>query len=323
MIALPAPASPATLSAPYLVVDDFLPLELALSMRADIDRHFGNPGQHSPDIHQIWNYWYVPETYTYLRTIPEKVIDKERVSTFVSNLREWASATLGMTYVNWPYLSLYVNGCNQQMHNDSLNGRFGFVYSLTNPVRKTVGGATLLMTEGDPFRRNLSNPMSIVSLCEKVEPNFNRLVIFDDRIVHAVERVEGSMDPVEGRFVLHGHIQEQGPLVSGSLSLETLQPALHEALGAFVAQHGEEAYAFHGPISTRFQIDSRGGVSGLHVLLDRVVSVAERDAGAWPALRSRYLAALGAARYPQAEGPTTVILPMAFSGPAGRPAASS
>ncbi len=307
-------------TAPHVVIDDFLPLDLALSMRADIDRHFASPEQHRPETHQVWNYWYVPGTYTYMRTTPDKVIETDKVTRFVSALRDWTVARLGLAQVSWPVLSLYVDGCNQQLHNDSTNGRFAYVYSLTNPVRQTIGGGTLLMSEGDPFRRNLASPMAVRGFCETVEPRFNRLLIFDDRVIHGVERLEGSMDPVEGRFVLHGHIQEQGPLVGGALSYEQLQPKLQQALGEFVAQHGEEAYAFHGPISVRFTIEPFGTVAGLRVMLDRVVPLAERDADAWPALRARYLAALQEARYPGAEGTTTVILPMAFTGPAGRPA---
>ena len=57
--------------APAAVFDDFLPKDLAEAMRADIDAHFAKPEAHRPDTHQVWNYWFVPESYTYLRTLPE------------------------------------------------------------------------------------------------------------------------------------------------------------------------------------------------------------------------------------------------------------
>jgi hypothetical protein len=306
-------------TAPYIVIDDFLPLELALSMRADIDRHFGEPDTHRPDTHQVWNYWYVPGTYTYLRTQPERLMGEDKVLTFTSALREFTAARLGLALLTPPTLSLYIDGCSQQFHNDATNGRFAFVYSLTNPVRQTIGGGTVLMTEADLYRRHLDTAMAMRGFCETIEPRFNRLLLFDDRLFHAVERVEGSMDPVEGRFVLHGHIRDQGPLLGGALPLEAIQPALQEALAGFVAQHGEESYDYHGPISVRFVIEPPGGVRSLRVLMDRVTHVADAHADGWPALRARYLAALGTVRYPQADGPTTVILPMAFAGPAGRP----
>ena len=319
MTDLAADDTPPPFTSPFIVIDDFLPLDLALSMRADIDSHFGDVDDR-PETHQVWHYWYVPNTYTYLRTLPQKVIAADKVTMFMSSLRDWTVSRLGLGDVTWPILSLYIDGCNQQLHNDSLNGRFAFVYSLTNPVRRTIGGGTILMGEGDPFRRNLANPMAIGGLCEIIEPRFNRLLIFDDRVIHGVERLEGSMDPVEGRFVLHGHIREQGPLVGGSLSYDMLQPCLQEALTDFVARYGEEAYDFHGPISVRFTIEPHGAIGGLRVLLDRVTHVVEGKAGQWPILRQKYLAALDRARFPGADGPTTVILPMAFTGPAGRPA---
>ncbi|HZP98647.1 MAG TPA: hypothetical protein VFB13_03855 [Reyranella sp.] len=307
-----------TFTSSYLVIDDFLPMELALSMRADIDRHFGEPAAHQPHTHQVWNYWYVPGTYTYLRTQPERLMGDDKVKTFMATLREYTAARLGMSFVMPPILSLYVDGCNQQFHNDATNGRFAFVYSLTNPVRQTIGGATILMHEGDLFRGHLASPMAIRGFCDLIEPRFNRLLIFDDRVFHAVERVEGSMDPVEGRFVLHGHIRDEGPLLGGALSHAQVQPALQDVLNRFTAQHGEDAYNYHGPISVRFLIEPRGTVSGLQVLMDRVTYVAERHAEGWPMLRAKYLAAISTARFPEADGRTSVILPMIFSGPSGR-----
>jgi 2OG-Fe(II) oxygenase superfamily len=317
-----AAETPAPLTSRYFVVDDFLPLDLALSMRADIDAHFGETDKHRPETHQVWNYWYVPGTYTYLLTVPEKIIVREKVERFMSSLQDWSVTRMGLGEVTWPILSLYIPGCFQNLHNDSLNGRIAFVYSLTNPVRKTQGGGTILMSEGDPFRRNLASPMTVGGFCETVEPRFNRLVLFDDRVIHGVERIDGSMDPVEGRFVLHGHIRDHGPFVGGALAIEALLPDIQSALGGFIAANGEESYNFHGPISVRFTVEPDGTMSGLHVLLDRVTHVAEHHAGRWEGLRTKYLAALAGLRFPAAPGPTTVIFPVVFAGPAGRPPAA-
>jgi len=67
------------LRAPVIVIDDFLPDEVAQAMRADIEAHFANPGQHKPESHQVWNYWFVPGQYTYLRTNPDKVVDRKHI----------------------------------------------------------------------------------------------------------------------------------------------------------------------------------------------------------------------------------------------------
>src|SRR5579872_2882386 len=58
----------------HLVVDDFMPSDIAREMRAAAEAHFGSPYHHSPKTHMNWDYWHVPGLYTYLRTLPEKVI---------------------------------------------------------------------------------------------------------------------------------------------------------------------------------------------------------------------------------------------------------
>src|SRR5579872_5211186 len=75
-----------TLRAPHLVVDDFLPAEVAAELRADIERHFANLGRHDPATHQVWNYWFVPGLYTYLRTQPEKILQRANVQLFMDVL---------------------------------------------------------------------------------------------------------------------------------------------------------------------------------------------------------------------------------------------
>ena len=57
------------------VLDDFFPK--AAAIRAGIDAHFAEPAKHLPESHQVWNYWYVPGLYTYLRTSPDKVLPRE------------------------------------------------------------------------------------------------------------------------------------------------------------------------------------------------------------------------------------------------------
>jgi hypothetical protein len=50
------PISGVSLGAPLAIVDDFLPRELAMAMREDIDAHFAEPGAHRAETHQVWNY---------------------------------------------------------------------------------------------------------------------------------------------------------------------------------------------------------------------------------------------------------------------------
>lgn len=302
-------------TARFVVVDDFLPTDRALSMRADIEKHFSDPYRHEAKTHQVWNYWYVAGAYNFLRTAPERVIEQPKVQAFIDQLQGWTISTLGLGNVTWPYLSFYIDGCSQTLHNDAMNGRFAYVYSLTKLNRRTIGGETLVVGEGDIYRDHLRKSTTLGGFSNAIEPRFNRLVIFDDRAIHGVERVAGSMDPVEGRFVLQGHISEKGPIVTGPLPYEAIQPSVQQVLGQFVQENSEGAYAFHGPISVRFVIGPDGTVTELRVLLDRVTHLQHRHAGQWPALRERYLAAFNGVRAPRAETPTTVILPIVFAGP--------
>jgi len=297
--------------APVAVFDNFLPAELADAMRADIDAHFAKPFAHGADTHQIWNYWFVPELYTYLRTAPEKLFTGANLRNFMIALQTWSLETLGLGIVTQPHLSLYVPGCRQGWHNDSGNGRFAFVYSLTRDERRTTGGETLVMREGDGMRRNLTRPSAGRNFFETVAPKFNRLVVFDDRIPHAVERVDGVMDPLEGRLVLHGHIWESGTAVHGALPLPTVEHAVGLAVDAFVAEAGARLAPYHGPLTLRLSVAASGRVTSCDVLIDRVVQQ-EMDDTEWEPLREQLLERLDALCFPAAAGDTAIILPVMF-----------
>jgi hypothetical protein len=308
----PTVGLPAPLRSPHLAVDDFLPYGEADRMREDIDRHFSEPHKQLPSTHQVWNYWYVPGLYTYLRTQPEKVIGHALVERFHESLIRWASDTLGLAHVTWPNLSLYVDGCQQGLHNDSANGRFGYVYSLTWDDRKTIGGETIVLREGDLFRSNLARAAAGWGLFDLLPPHFNRLVVFDDRMPHGVQRVEGSMDPVEGRFVLHGHISEGGPLALGPLSTSDIAAAVNAGVAEVTAGLAAEEVLHHGPLTVRLGIAPSGEVIWSRLLLDRV---ARADGGPTADIVERLLAALSATRFPPAATATEATVPLLLGGP--------
>jgi hypothetical protein len=303
-------------TASLIVVDGFLPPGLALAMRRDIEGHFANPKQHRPETHQVWNYWFVPDSYTYLRTAPEKIIERGRIDAFHNALRDWSVAMLGMANVTWPYLSLYVGGCRQNWHNDSVNGRFGFVYSLTRDERRTIGGETLVRHEIDPFRAHLASAGAGGEFYRAIEPRFNRLVVFDDRLPHSVERVDGSMDPVEGRFVLHGHLREAGTIVAGALTEDMITGPLLALLRQISEGSSAEAALYNGPLILRLTIAASGHVAACSVMVDRVI---HPDPGhvEWEPLRAKLVERFRGLRFPPAGGETVLIQPLLFGGPLG------
>lgn len=290
----------------FVVVDDFLAEDKSLAMRADIDAHFANPHRHEPPTHQVWNYWHVPGSYTYLRTTPEKVIARDKVTEFVDTLQRWAALNLGLAGMTWPYLSLYVPGCLQGLHNDSVNGRLGYVYSLTRNTRQTVGGETVLVHDRDLFRSSLDRPAAGTDLYDLVAPRFNRLTLFDDRIPHAVQRVDGSMDPLEGRFVLHGHISEGGVVAQGALAPDAIQSAL-----AGVIEEAREGLAdgARGTLVYCIEIAATGEVQRMRPIFDRLASSGEADLDAVRAGIAERIAKL---RFPAAAAPTRANVPLIF-----------
>jgi hypothetical protein len=302
---------PPTISTPFLILDDFLPGAEAVAMRRQIDGHFAQPHRHTPDRHQVWNYWHVPGLYTYLRTLPEKVIERPLVDRFVQALTVWSQYMLGLGHVTWPYLSLYVDGCEQKLHNDSTNGRFGFVYSLTRDERKTTGGETIVLKEGDLFRDNMGRASAGSGLLDLLEPRFNRLVLFDDRMPHGVQRVEGSMNPVEGRFVLHGHISESGPMTDGPLDAVAVTRIVYDALGPLLSEVQRMQVIHHGPLVLRITIDPSGIVSQIDRLLDRLARADGNSAGV---LVGQVVQIVRGLRFPAAPEATEATVPLMFGG---------
>jgi Rps23 Pro-64 3,4-dihydroxylase Tpa1-like proline 4-hydroxylase len=299
----------------YAVIDDFLPIELAHSMRQDIENHFATPEAHRGETHQIWNYWFIPELYTYLRTTPEKVIAAGPLEQFLARLKAWSINYCGMAQVTRPYLSLYVPGCQQGLHNDSGNGRFAFVYSLTLNERRTTGGETIVLRAGDHFRENLERPGAGRGFYDLIEPRFNRLAIFDDRMLHGVTRLEGSMDPAQVRFVLHGHLSETAAIVS-SRDTAALMPQFHQQLQAAVTLVPELA-GYHGPLVLRIVINGAGQVQSCDVVTDRVTHPDPRNT-AWAPWLAGLISRIRAFHLTPTGDVSEVVQPLMFGKPLKR-----
>jgi hypothetical protein len=305
----------ATANAPIVIVDGFLPGHLALAMRRDIDAHFTTPEAPRRENRQVWDYASGPEHDAYLQTDPARVIGSEHVDAFHQALRAWSWNHLGMAEVIGSSLHLYVAGCRQTWRTGLAEDRFGFVYSLTRNERRTAGGETLIVREGDPLRAGLASSIAERGLHEVVEPRFNRLVIFDARLAHAVERVEGPMGPAEGCFVLRGHLREGNAAVVGALSAAAIAGPLNDTLGRFGVEFAAALALYQGPLMLRLTIGAAGAVDACDILVDRVIHL---DPGhvEWDAVRADLMGRLKGLKFPPAGGRTVLTQPVLFGNPA-------
>lgn len=302
---------PKAFDRPFAALDGFMPLADVQALRAAAEAHFQEPYKHKAETHFLWDYWYVPGLYTYLRAQPERVLGAERVINFHETLKRWAVENLGLGHVTWPMLSLYVDGCGQGIHNDATNGRFGYVFSLTRDDRQSRGGETIVWKEGDPFRTRMDRADAGQGLYDLIPPVFNRLVLFDDRMPHGVQRIEGNMDPMHGRLVLHGHISEGPIVIRGPLSPQDVQATLLPALAGVFDAFGEAQDLHHGPLTLRLEVAADGAVRGCRVLVNRV---ARSDGGDPDPFVARIVQTAEGLRFPAAEGTTMVTFPIMAGG---------
>jgi hypothetical protein len=302
------------LSAAVVVVDGFLPEELAVAMRGDIETHFADHDADQVATRQLWDYRFAPGLHAYLQTSPETIIREDHLDAFMRAIQTWSIATLGMGNLAWPSLCLYVGGCRQAMRNDAAAGRFGFVYSLTRDQCRTAGGRMLALREADVRDRMLGAASAEGGFYDVIEPKFNRLVLLDDRLPYAIEPIEGSMDPLEGRLVLHGHLSETGTISTGNLPNEVVEETLVELYCDFAERNSARIALYQGPLVLRFVVDASGSVATCDVLVDRVLHGDPRHAE-WEPLRADLVNRIKRLKFPPARDQTAVTKPLVFGVP--------
>ena len=298
----------------YQTVQKFFPE--AETFRELFTAHFAKPYEQTNETHCVWNYWHVPEMYTYLKTSPQRIFPTALVEEFRTHLKSWVLEHLGLCGLTEPQLHLYVDGCGQELHSDYHNGYWGYVFSLTDwEERRFMGGETLLLRDGDlNYKRHHVHGSD---LYEAVPPRLNQLLVFDDSIVHGVRRVEGTMAPNEGRVVLTGHITASDPIVDGPLRASGLKDWWHVR-----AVHlGREMRRFpdvHGLLTCRLLARADGTVEAVTALGHQLVSTA-RNEGSVSDAAETILQFLTQSRLPASTGPSTVTMGVLVPVPNQRP----
>jgi hypothetical protein len=291
-----------------IVVDRFAPEADAL--RATFDERFEDPRSTRAD-RFVWDYWHVPGQYTALRTPAWTYFPKRTYEAFHRRLVAWGRATLGCHDISPPWLSLYLDGCRQELHGDLPHGPWAFVFSLTRGGAFTGGQTLLVRDEVLDFWQDFASVRSVEEgeLIRAIEPKFSRLVAFDPRIPHGVREVRGTHDPREGRLVVHGWFVQPRPFVNGPLATRALAARIEELTGALGEWIG--ALPIAGLASFAFDVDRRGRVARVAVLSDttRVPAAEER---ARKAVVRKIRAAIGQWRFGPQRGTSRVTLPLVF-----------
>ncbi|MCA2980071.1 MAG: 2OG-Fe(II) oxygenase [Myxococcaceae bacterium] len=294
-----------------LVVDGFAPMAAAL--RAHFDARFADPTD-TRDDRFVWDLWNVPGQYTALRTPAYLYFPRRLYDAFHQRLVWWGRRVLGCHDVSPPWMSCYVNGCEQRLHGDLPHGQWAFVFSLTDWRRRTFrGGETLLLRDdvldfwsGFRSQRAQEEPQ----LVEAIAPRFNRLTVFDPRLPHGVRRIDGSMDPREGRLVIHGWFVQPRPFIEGPLAPRRLSEGIEQVSRA-MAPALEAGLPVAGLLSLGFRVGAGGLVGPVRVLSDTTRAPAHEEP------RRRALVRLirrsvQRLRFPATAAGSRVTLPLVF-----------
>jgi len=293
-----------------IIVDRFAPEARAL--RAVFDARFAAPREAHGD-RFVWDYWHVPGQYTALRTPAWTYFPRRLYTQFHNRLVAWGRTHLGCHDISPPWLSLYVEGCRQELHGDLPHGPWAFVVSLTRwRARVFRGGETLLVRdEVLDFWHDFASVRAVEhgELIRAVAPEFARLTVFDPRIPHGVRTVTGTHDPREGRLVIHGWFVQPRPFVRGALPVRALAARIAELTDQLGAWLGGLPVA--GLVSLAFDVDRRGHVRAARLLSD-TTRVPHADERRRKALVRRIREAIAGWRFGSQRGPSRVTLPLVF-----------
>jgi len=293
-----------------LIVDRFAPE--AAKLRATFDARFTNPRGTGAD-RFVWDYWHVPGQYTALRTPAWTYFPAAIYRQFHERLVHWGRATLGCHDVSPPWLSLYVEGCRQELHGDLPHGPWAFVFSLTNWRQRTFrGGETLLVRdEVLDFWHDFASVRGVEQreLIRTIEPKFARLTVFDPRIPHGVRTVTGTHDPREGRLVIHGWFVQPRPFIRGPLTARALADRINDLTDQLGDWLGTLPIA--GLYSVAFDVDRRGVVRNVAALSD-TTRVPHADERARTRLVRKVREHIAGWRFGTQRTPSRVTLPLVF-----------
>ena len=293
-----------------IIVDNFS--KQAGKLRSFYEKQFINPLK----MHQkrfVWDHWYVPDQYRLVRTPAYHYFPQKIYQEFHSALVQWGRENLGCHDISPPWLSYYVEGCEQNMHSDVPHGPWAFVFSLSPKELKFKGGETfLLKPEVLNYWKNFKNEKNREesSFIEKIPPQSNRLIVFDPRIPHGVTEVKGVKDPLEARLVIHGWFVEPRPYVVGGLSVDQVSAVLSaylEDLSDTLSKTSE----IWGTVSLQLKVLKNGKVQLLSLLTNTLFSVENRQEDVENLLK-KILKDMKNLTFEKSKKNSTIVVPLIF-----------
>ncbi len=300
-------------------VDQFAP-QLTTSLRAQFDAHFAEPRQ-AHALRFCWDYWHVPGQYTLVRTQAADYFEADDFERLTAALTAYGQEELGCRAITPPWLSFYVDGCEQALHADVPQGPFAYVLSLTDwesvSKRDFYGGETQILRPHvlnywSGFDSSLG--MERTDLVQDVEPLFDRLTVFDARIPHGVRRVEGTRDPRRARIVIHGWFCEAEPHFSGELDEDAVMAGLAAPLGRVGEQLSQPCVT--GLLSVRVDVAPNGTVHELTVLADTLVVDPSQVSSSGLDARAHAIGVIATElegmSFESSDGPSTITIPFVF-----------
>lgn len=293
----------------------------ARALRETFERKFSNPRDTRSD-RFVWDFWHIEDQYRLLRTPARHYFPEAQYRKLEASLLDYAKVKLGCSGLSEPWLSCYVDGCEQNFHADNPHGPWAFVYSLTPWTKRTFrGGETLVAKPAllDYWSHFSSERgLEVEDLFQEIPAAFNQLLVFDPRLPHGVKRVQGALSPEAGRLVIHGWFTEPRPFIDGALArggYAKLSARLLDETLAELQDHLADLGALHGTLTVELGVTARGTIQTgkilTHTLLSREAGHSRTPRAVQEAIRLIFTN-LGAMTFPKSNGPSRVTIPFLF-----------
>jgi hypothetical protein len=288
----------------------------ARALRGVFEKKFADPRKTHAD-RFVWDYWHIENQYSVLRTPARYYFPKPLFARLESALQTFGQTRLGCNGISDPWISLYTDGCYQNLHSDAPHGPWAYVFSLTPWKKRNFrGGETLIARDRllDYWPRYRSERgLEFDDLFASIPPEFNQLTVFDPRLPHGVKEVRGTREPREGRLVIHGWFVEPRPFVSGGLAKTAgVTEAIDRVLGP-LSRELSRLGSLRGTAAVRVTVSpaGRAGKQELlaHSLLD--VESPSDSRNAVEAIRT-IAEGIASAEFPKSRTKSEITIPFLF-----------